>query len=109
MCNRVGVFAGRQDYITLPHLLVPDFGGLFSGVSIVRWMMETLDGISSEEEAESLGQLLVDKGALMHSEGSRCVDLCVHTACVRVLFSFLLLCLLLSCVCVLRMFEKVHS
>ena len=51
--------------------MMSDFGGLFSGVSIVQWMMEALDGISSEEEAESLGQLLVDKGALVHSEGSQ--------------------------------------
>lgn len=72
-----------------------DFGGLFSGVNIVQWMMEALDGISSEEEAESLGQLLVDKGALVHSEGSRYGCFCVRGGGGSVVVCFVVIVLLL--------------
>ena len=53
--------------------LSSDSGGLFSGHSIVKWMIETLHGVNSEQDAETLGQLLLDKGGIFHSEGSRCV------------------------------------
>lgn len=66
-------------------------------------MMEALDGINSDEEAESLGQLLVDKGALVHSEGSRCVDVCECAQHVReTLFSVLLFVLYFLRMCVLQ-------
>ena len=48
-----------------------DVGALFSGADIVQWMMESLAGLETSEEAEKLGQLLLDQGAILHSEGSR--------------------------------------
>ena len=48
-----------------------DVGALFSGADIVQWMMESLAGLEISEEAEKLGQLLLDQGAILHSEGSR--------------------------------------
>ena len=56
-----------------PLFLSSDSGGLFSGRSIVKWMIETLHGVNNEQDAEILGQLLLDKGGIFHSEGSRCV------------------------------------
>ena len=48
-----------------------DSGGLFSGASIVKWMCVVLGGVNSLEDAISIGQLLLDQGAIFHSEGSR--------------------------------------
>ena len=45
---------------------------VFSGAAIVAWMIENVDGVDSEEQAVGLGELLLDKGALIHSEGSMC-------------------------------------
>ena len=50
---------------------VTDVGALFSGADIVQWMLGNLDGLSTSEEAEKLGQLLLDQNAILHSEGSR--------------------------------------
>ena len=47
-----------------------DAGALFSGADIVRWMVENVAGVEGEGDAERLGQLLLDKGAIFHSEGS---------------------------------------
>ena len=47
-----------------------DIGAIFSGAAIVAWMIENVDGVDSEEQAVGLGELLLDKGALIHSEGS---------------------------------------
>lgn len=52
-------------------LFVLDVGALFSGADIVQWMLESLAGLETSEEAEKLGQLLLDQGAILHSEGSR--------------------------------------
>ncbi len=49
---------------------VTDVGALFSGADIVRWMVENVAGVEGEEEAERLGQLLLDKGGIIHSEES---------------------------------------
>ena len=48
-----------------------DAGSVFSGAELVRWMVQNIDGVENEEAAETLGQLLLDKGALIHSEGSK--------------------------------------
>ena len=47
-----------------------DAGAVFSGASIVQWMLDNVDGIDTEEEAQALGQLLLDRGAIFHTEGS---------------------------------------
>ena len=48
-----------------------DAGALFSGADIVQWMVENVDGVETEADAQALGQLLLEKGALVHTEGSR--------------------------------------
>lgn len=50
--------------------LSTDAGALFCGADIVQWMVENIAGVENEEEAETLGQLLLDRGAIFHSEGS---------------------------------------
>ena len=45
-------------------------GALFSGAEIVKWMVHNVEGVDTENDAETLGQLLVDQGAIFHSEGS---------------------------------------
>lgn len=50
---------------------VVDVGALFSGADIVQWMLDNLAGLTTSEEAEKLGQLLLDQNAILHSEGSR--------------------------------------
>ena len=50
--------------------LVVDVGAIFSGASIVAWMIANVDGVKNEKEAISLGEVLLNKGALVHSEGS---------------------------------------
>lgn len=45
-------------------------GALFSGAGIVEWMLENVEGVRNETDAVTLGQLLVDEGAIFHSEGS---------------------------------------
>ena len=47
-----------------------DVGALFSGAGIVQWMLENVEGVRSESDAVTLGQLLLDEGAIFHSEGS---------------------------------------
>ena len=47
-----------------------DVGALFSGAGIVQWMLDNVEGVESENDAVTLGQLLLDKGAIFHSEGS---------------------------------------
>ena len=37
-------------------------------------MVENVAGIQNEEDAEKLGQLMLDKDAIFHSEGSMCVS-----------------------------------
>ena len=51
-------------------LLFSDVGALFSGAGIVGWMLENVEGVESESDAVTLGQLLLDRGAIFHSEGS---------------------------------------
>ena len=43
---------------------VIDVGALFSGADIVQWMVDNLAGLETSEEAEKLGQLLLDKNTL---------------------------------------------
>ena len=50
---------------------VTDVGALFSGADIVQWMVDNLAGLETSEEAEKLGQLLLDQNTILHSEGSR--------------------------------------
>ena len=61
-------------HIHIPHShaynMCTDAGALFSGADIVRWMVENVAGVEGEGDAERLGQLLLDKGAIFHSEGS---------------------------------------
>ena len=47
-----------------------DAGAVFSGAEIVHWLRNTFASMGSEIEAEQLGQLLLDRGDLIHSEGS---------------------------------------
>ena len=47
-----------------------DVGALFSGADIVEWMLANVVGVESENDAVTLGQVLVDDGAIFHSEGS---------------------------------------
>ena len=49
---------------------LPDAGALFSGADIIHWMLEHVAGVEGEEDAVMLGQLLLDQGAIFHSEGS---------------------------------------
>lgn len=44
---------------------------MFSGEDIVRWFVQNIAGVETEEDAEQLGQILLDKEAIFHSEGSR--------------------------------------
>ena len=48
-----------------------DAGTIFSGAELVRWMVQNIDGVEHEGDAETLGQLLLNKGAIYHSEGSK--------------------------------------
>ena len=48
-----------------------DAGSVFSGADLVHWMVQNIDGVEDEDDAETLGQLLLDNGALIHSEGSK--------------------------------------
>ena len=50
-------------------------GSVFSGVSIVQWLLANIDGINDVNKAEQLGQILLDKGAIFHSDGSRSVHI----------------------------------
>lgn len=52
-------------------MMCSDAGSIFSGAELVRWMVNNIDGVENEDNAEILGQLLLDKGALFHSEGSK--------------------------------------
>ena len=45
-------------------------GAVFSGADIVKWMVASVEGVDSESDAVILGQLLLDAGAIFHSEGS---------------------------------------
>eukprot|EP00731_Ephydatia_muelleri_P018033 Em0011g73a len=47
-----------------------DVGAVFSGADLVRWMMLNIAGVDGEEEAEKLGQMLMDRGVVFHTEGS---------------------------------------
>ena len=47
-----------------------DVGALFSGAAIVKWMLGHVEGVETEDDAVTLGQLLLDEGAIFHSEGS---------------------------------------
>lgn len=47
-----------------------DVGALFSGAGIVKWMLDHVEGVENEDDAVTLGQLLLDDGAIFHSEGS---------------------------------------
>ena len=49
---------------------IADVGAVFSGADIVQWMVRNVEGVDSERNAEMLGQLLLDRGAIFHSEGS---------------------------------------
>ena len=53
---------------------------MFTGAAIVAWLLENIDGAESVEDAECLGQILLDKGAIFHSEGSRCKELSIKLA-----------------------------
>ena len=48
-----------------------DAGSIFCGAELVKWMVQNIDGVENEDDAETLGQLLLDKGALFHTEGSK--------------------------------------
>ena len=52
------------------YTICTDAGALFCGADIVQWMVENVAGVEGEGDAERLGQLLLDKGAIFHSEGS---------------------------------------
>ena len=52
------------------YTICTDPGALFCGADIVQWMVENVAGVEGEGDAERLGQLLLDKGAIFHSEGS---------------------------------------
>lgn len=56
-------------YITRYHTPT-DVGALFSGAAIVKWMLGHVEGVETEDDAVTLGQLLLDEGAIFHSEGS---------------------------------------
>ena len=55
---------------TFTHALTSDLGAVFSGADLVRWMVWNVAGVDGEEDAERLGQMLVDKGVVFHTEGS---------------------------------------
>lgn len=44
---------------------------MFTGAAIVKWLVENIAGVESTEDAERLGQILLDKEAILHTEGSR--------------------------------------
>ena len=44
---------------------------MFTGATIVTWLVENINGVKDVTDAETLGQILLDKGAIFHSEGSR--------------------------------------
>ena len=46
-------------------------GAVFTGAAIVTWLVENINGVKNVQDAERLGQILLDKGAIFHSEGSR--------------------------------------
>jgi hypothetical protein len=48
-----------------------DAGSIFCGAELVKWMVQNIDGVENEGDAETLGQLLLDKEALFHTEGSK--------------------------------------
>ncbi len=50
--------------------IITDVGAIFSGATIVRWLVDSVAGVNTEERAVTLGQLLLTQGALVHSEGS---------------------------------------
>lgn len=52
-------------------MIVLDAGSIFSGAELVRWMVQNIAGVENEDDAETLGQLLLDKEALFHTEGSK--------------------------------------
>ena len=45
-------------------------GAVFSGAELVKWMMKNVAGVDGEEAAERLGQVLMDRGVVFHTEGS---------------------------------------
>ncbi|XP_019853211.1 PREDICTED: uncharacterized protein LOC109582743 isoform X2 [Amphimedon queenslandica] len=45
-------------------------GAVFSGADIVTWLVKNIAGVENEEDAEKIGQILLDKGAIFHSEGA---------------------------------------
>lgn len=55
---------------TSTHCLTTDVGALFSGAAIVKWMLGHVEGVETENDAVIIGQLLLDEGAIFHSEGS---------------------------------------
>ena len=61
--------------LTLAVCFVVGKGAVFTGAAIVAWLLENIDGAESVEDAECLGQILLDKGAIFHSEGSRYKEL----------------------------------
>ena len=48
-----------------------DAGAIFSGSAITKWLMTHISGVKSENDAQMLGQLLLENGLILHSEGSR--------------------------------------
>lgn len=58
----------------LLHMIEADAGTIFCGADLVKWMVQNIDGVENEKDAETLGQLLLDKGALFHTEGSKYVS-----------------------------------
>ena len=48
-------------------------GAVFTGAAIVKWLVENIAGVENTEDAQQLGQILLDKEAIFHSEGSRLV------------------------------------
>ena len=41
----------------------------------MKWMVENVAGVESKDDAETLGQLLLDTGGIFHSEGSSYVSI----------------------------------
>ena len=86
---------GVCTYQQLCILNILDVSVLFSGSDIVQWMMSKISGIKSYADATKLGQMLLDSGALFHTEGSRyesvnCSYFITIVHCIGQLFTFTL-------------------
>lgn len=65
------IFKASSSYDILLTLCYAGKGDMFSGSDIVHWMVQNIAGVEDEQDGETLGQILLDQGAIFHSEGSR--------------------------------------